>query len=198
MRSIRYAKEIEGISSIIANDMDSTAVESIERNIKHNGVEGFVKGNKGDACEVMYAHRNKNKFDIIDIDPYGSPSIFTDPAIQAVKHGGLLCVTATDLIVLCGNTPEVCYRKYGATPIKGKVCHETALRIVIHHIQHKASTYGKFVKPLLSLQMDFYLRVFLQVLDSPSLCQTLSSLLSPPFLTFLPFSCPTLFASPYP
>ena len=36
----------------------------------------------------MYEAKNR-RFDIVDIDPYGSPSIFLDSAIQAVKDGGL-------------------------------------------------------------------------------------------------------------
>jgi hypothetical protein len=46
---------------------------------------------------------------------------------------GLLCVTATDMAVLCGNTPETCYTKYGAISLKTKSCHEFALRRVEEH-----------------------------------------------------------------
>ena len=56
--------------------MDSTAVEAIERNIKFNQVEHLIKSNQEDACDFMYKNRNKNLFDVIDIDPYGSPAIF--------------------------------------------------------------------------------------------------------------------------
>ena len=65
-----------------------------------------------------------NRFDVIDIDPYGAPSIFLDAAVQAVKDGGLLCVTATDMPVLCGQYPETCFAKYGSTSISGPNCHE--------------------------------------------------------------------------
>lgn len=46
----------------------------------------------------MYQHRNKNKFDCVDLDPYGSPSPFVDAAVQCVADGGLLMVTATDMV----------------------------------------------------------------------------------------------------
>lgn len=56
----------------------------------------------------MYENRSKeNQFDVIDLDPYGSCSIFIDSAVQAIKDGGLMLVTCTDLAVLCGNHPEV-------------------------------------------------------------------------------------------
>lgn len=56
----------------------------------------------------MYAHRETSKrFDVVDLDPYGTASLFLDGAVQAVADGGLLCVTCTDLAVLAGGAyPE--------------------------------------------------------------------------------------------
>jgi tRNA (guanine26-N2/guanine27-N2)-dimethyltransferase len=56
----------------------------------------------------MYANAfdDATRFDVIDLDPYGSASIFLDAAIQAIDNGGLLCVTCTDSAVLCGAHPE--------------------------------------------------------------------------------------------
>ncbi len=48
----------------------------------------------------MYQHRYKKKFHCVDIDPYGSPSPFVDAAVQCVADGGLLMVTATDMVLL--------------------------------------------------------------------------------------------------
>ena len=36
-------------------------------------------------------------YDVVDLDPYGSPSHFLDSAVQSVAEGGLLMVTATDM-----------------------------------------------------------------------------------------------------
>lgn len=73
---------------------------------------------------LMYRHRRENQFDVIDLDPYGCPSIFLDSAVQAIKDGGLLLVTATDMAVLAGNSAETCYCKYGAVSLRIKCCHE--------------------------------------------------------------------------
>ena len=61
--------------------------------------------------QVMYSHRSeKMQFDVIDLDPYGTAAIFLDSAVQAVKSGGLLCVTCTDMAVLAGTaSPEKAY-----------------------------------------------------------------------------------------
>ena len=56
----------------------------------------------------MYSHRtDRTRFDVIDLDPYGTAAPFLDSAVQAVKDGGLLCVTCTDMGVLAGGSyPE--------------------------------------------------------------------------------------------
>ena len=74
----------------------------------------------------MYQRRNpvQCRFDVIDLDPYGSPAEFLDGAVQSVGDGGMLAVTCTDMAVLCGNHSEACYAKYGCMPLKGKFCHE--------------------------------------------------------------------------
>ena len=101
LRSIRYAKELNGVKEIVANDISKRAVASIQRNVDANAVSNLVTPSHSDATMVMYNHRSKdNRFDIVDLDPYGSPTPFLDGAVQSVEEGGLLCVTATDLAVL--------------------------------------------------------------------------------------------------
>lgn len=58
----------------------------------------------GDALDAMYAARagGLGTYDIVDIDPYGESAPFLDASVQAVKDGGLLCVTSTDMPVLSG------------------------------------------------------------------------------------------------
>lgn len=119
----------------------------------------------------MYQHRKENQFDVIDLDPYGCPSIFLDSAVQAVKDGGLLLVTATDMAVLAGNSPETCYSKYGAVSLRIKSCHEMALRILLQCIEAHANRYGRYIVPLISLSADFYVRVFVRVFSGAYKCK---------------------------
>ncbi|XP_054745337.1 tRNA (guanine(26)-N(2))-dimethyltransferase [Anastrepha obliqua] len=172
LRSIRYAKEIVGVREIIANDLSKGAVDSIRENVRHNGVEDIIVPSQSDAMTLMYLSTANNKrFDAIDIDPYGCPNRFLDGAIQAIANGGLLLVTATDMSVLAGNTPEACYAKYGSVPLRLKCCHEMALRILLHSIEMHANRYGKYIEPLLSISVDFYIRVFVRVHSSQAKCK---------------------------
>lgn len=169
LRSIRYAKEIPGVREIVANDLSREAVASIRKNVDHNGVGALIRPNEGDAVQVMY--NRENRFHVIDLDPYGSPARFLDSAVQNIKEGGLLLVTATDMAVLAGNTPEACLVKYGSVPIRTKACHEMALRILLNTIEATATRYGRYIHPILSMSVDFYVRIFVQVFASPFECK---------------------------
>ena len=99
----------------------------------------------GDAIMLMYQRCRDplTRFDVIDLDPYGTAAPFLDAAVQAVDgDGGLLCVTCTDMTVLGGSYPEVCYAKYGSMPVKAKFVHEMSLRVLLHAIDCAANKYG--------------------------------------------------------
>lgn len=72
--------------------------------------------------------------DVIDLDPYGSAIPFLESSLGCILNGGLLCVTFTDMAVLCARKPHVCSYKYGSVPLPQKYCHEMALRMVLHMI----------------------------------------------------------------
>lgn len=68
LRSIRYAKEVPGISEIIANDLSATAVLSIVENVRTNGVEHLVTPKESDAMTLMYnSTKFEDRFDAIDL-----------------------------------------------------------------------------------------------------------------------------------
>ena len=57
--------------------------------------------------------------------PHSLPSHITS------HFTGILCITSTDMAVLCGNAPETCMSKYGVVAVRTKCCHELALRILL-------------------------------------------------------------------
>lgn len=178
LRALRYAKEIDAVGSVIATDSDRMAFEACERNIRLNGplAAQKVEAKHADARVFMLTH--EKEFDVVDLDPYGSPSIFLDSAVQTVADGGLLLCTATDMAVLCGNNGEVCYSKYGSYPLRGKYCHEMALRILLACIESHANRYKRYIVPLVSLSVDFYVRVFVRIFTSAKMIKATPSKLS--------------------
>uniref|UniRef100_A0A8B9KM53 tRNA (guanine(26)-N(2))-dimethyltransferase n=1 Tax=Astyanax mexicanus TaxID=7994 RepID=A0A8B9KM53_ASTMX len=164
LRSVRFALEVPGLKSVTANDCSAKAAALIARNAKYNNVAHLLHASQKDASMLMYEMRGKKeRYDVIDLDPYGSPSPFLDAAVQAVSEGGLLCITCTDMAVMAGNSGETCYSKYGSVSLKSKYCHELALRIILHSLDQRANVYQRYIEPLLSVSVDFYIRVFIRV-----------------------------------
>lgn len=168
LRSVRYLKEIPLVRHVTVNDLDASAVAAARENVSRNGVDpSRVTLHHGDASLFMYSCREYDKrFDVIDLDPYGSAVPFLDAAVQAVADGGLLCVTCTDAAVLCGTYPEKCFALYGSIPLRHPYLHEMSLRILLHAIDNMANKYRRHIVPWLCVSVDFYVRVFVRVFES--------------------------------
>ncbi|MES1908281.1 MAG: hypothetical protein MHM6MM_001244 [Cercozoa sp. M6MM] len=179
VRSMRYWKEIRGLQHLTVNDMDPAAVESIKKNVEMNSLPTeLVVPSLADANLAMYQTmaRDAKKFDVIDLDPFGSAAPFVDAAIRTVSEGGVLLVTCTDMSVLCGNNAETALSLYGGVPLKGRdYCQEFALRLLLHLLAQTAARYDRYIEPLASFRVDFYSRVFIRVRTSPSITKQWST-----------------------
>ena len=64
-------------------------MEAIQHNCVLNNVTDRVVPVCSDAAMLMYrSSGEQNRFHVVDIDPYGSPTHFLDAAVQAVENGG--------------------------------------------------------------------------------------------------------------
>ena len=160
IRGVRYKKEIDGIDKVCINDISETANFYEAHNIKINDLSD-VEVHQHDAS--MFLRLNAGEFDVIDIDPFGTPAPFIDSAGYCSRRDSLLCVTATDTSALCGTYKEPCIRKYNAKPYKSEYCHETGIRILIGFVALTLSKYSKFVTPLMSHSTEHYMRTYLEV-----------------------------------
>ena len=157
IRGIRYVKEIDGVEKAVVNDLNPLAVEYAKENVILNDLHG-VSVCKQDANMIL---RNcKGQFDVVDLDPFGTPSPYVDSAAHSLRAGGMICVTATDTSALCGTYTEPCIRKYGAVPLKTEYCHENGLRILAGFVARTFSKYKKFIEPKFSHSTEHYMRIY--------------------------------------
>ncbi len=160
IRGIRYSREIEGISEVVINDISSLALEFVEKNIHLNQIEN-IKISHNDAN--LHLRTNRGKFDVVDIDPFGTPSYFIESAAYSLKSGSMLCVTATDTSSLCGTYKEPCIRKYNSMPLKTEYCHEIGIRILVSFIARIMAKYKKRVEVKFSHSSEHYMRIYLEI-----------------------------------
>ena len=160
IRGLRYYLESDSIDKIVFNDISTYAYNAIRKNILLNRCDSYEIYNFN---VNLFLNLNKNVYDMIDIDPFGSPSPYIDSSVGSIKNNGLLAVTATDLSALCGVYPKSGFRKYGAIIKKTSFCHEIALRVLIRNIVEAAGRHFKIAYPVLSYFSEQYARVYLHI-----------------------------------
>jgi tRNA (guanine26-N2/guanine27-N2)-dimethyltransferase len=131
IRGIRFAKEVKGVSKVVVNDINPEAAKLAMFNVNCNKLTKRVIVTNEDANLLLARYAApRRRFDFIDVDPFGSPVPYMDSAVRAIRNGGLLALTATDLAPLCGVHPKACVRKYGGKPLRTEYCHELAVRLL--------------------------------------------------------------------
>ncbi len=136
-------------------DVDPDAVALCESNLDRNGCEGTVRHE--DANVEMHRRR----YDVVDVDPFGTPVPFADAAVRSAR--GLLCVTATDTAPLCGAHFESGVRKYGCVPRNTEYHAEMGLRVLLSALVRTAARYDVAATPVFSHVSDHYARTYLRV-----------------------------------
>ena len=157
IRGARYSKEIPGVERVLVGDVNPLAVEIARNNMELNGISN-VDVEKNDANVLLQS--NKGLFDIIDIDPFGTPSMFTQSTAINIRPGGLICISATDTSALCGTYHDPCIRKYGAQPQKTEYCHENGIRILLAFIARNLAINQKYMHVLFSHSTEHYMRIY--------------------------------------
>jgi len=160
IRGIRYSKEVRGTGKAVINDVNPKAVALARENSLENGLNNI------NVCQRdanLLLRLCKGKFNVVDIDPFGTPSPFIDSAAVNLPRNSMLAVTATDTSALCGTYPEPCIRKYGAKPLKTEYCHENGLRILAGYLSLSFARYKKFLTFKFSHSTEHYLRLYATV-----------------------------------
>lgn len=164
VRGLRFAREVEEVDEVILNDINLEAVKLAQFNIELNELSSLVNVKNYDANIFLSENSSHEKrYDVIDVDPYGSPTRFLDSAVRALKNGGLIALTATDMAVLCGVKALVCTRKYFGKPLRTEYCHELAIRLLINALVFSAGRHDRGVNILFSHYTGHYVRVYAQI-----------------------------------
>ena|SRR3989304_3416437 len=170
VRGIRAAVEVPKLEKVHLNDVNPVAIDLAKRNASLNSVSEKCEFSSKDICFFLAEQVSlRNRFSIIDLDPYGSPAAYVDCALRSLKDDGLLSVTATDTAVLCGVYPKVAYRKYYCHTLRTEYCHEMGVRMILGAIAHNAQRLELGIFPMFSHVNRHYFRVY-TVISASSEC----------------------------
>ena len=161
VRGVRFLLEVEGVKHVVMNDLNPRAAMLAKVNLELNNVADRASVENMDANTLLMLHSAPGRrFDYVDVDPFGCPTPYLDSSVRALKKGGMLAATATDVAVLCGAHPEPCLRKYGAVTARTEYCHELAVRILLAAVASAAARHEKAFRVLFSHSTDHYVRVY--------------------------------------
>lgn len=163
-RSLRLAHEVDGRLVVHANDADPRAAAAARRGAKANAIPAKrFRLTREDAHAFLATQR----FDVVDLDPCGSPMPFVDAAVRATRAGGLLCATATDTAALAGTFSRVTRRRYDAQHALHAMPwrSEVGLRILAGALVRAAARFDRTAQPILSVSHGHWMRLVVRIDD---------------------------------
>ncbi|PWA71278.1 N2,N2-dimethylguanosine tRNA methyltransferase [Artemisia annua] len=152
IRSLRYLAEAKA-DFVLANDANEECNGVIVSNLSSVCKESEGRWNVSHAiANRVFAEKyvEREFFDFVDIDSFGSDSSFFRLAFDTVKLGGLLYVTSTDGFSSGGHRPNHSLAAYGAYIRPMPYANEIGLRMLIGGAIREASVLGYCVEPLFS------------------------------------------------
>ncbi|PSP27580.1 tRNA (guanine(10)-N(2))-dimethyltransferase [Halobacteriales archaeon QH_2_65_14] len=152
VRGVRAAADGWGVTCC---DFDSDAVELCRENLARNGLDATVVNRDVNAL------LHEDYFDVVDLDPFGSPIPFADAAFQGTRN--LLCVTATDTAPLCGAHFKSGVRRYSAVPRNTEYHAEMGVRILLSALVRTGARYDIAPRPLVTHATKHYVRTYLEL-----------------------------------
>jgi tRNA (guanine26-N2/guanine27-N2)-dimethyltransferase len=162
VRAVRYVLETPNALSVLAADTEPRTVENAQANVQINGAVSKITVVESDANVLLANHVNE-RFDLVDLDPFGSPAPFFENALRATLDGGVIAATATDMGPLTGARASACIRKYGIRPVRSEFEKEMAVRILAACICMTAGRLKLGVQIVFSHASDHYARICARV-----------------------------------
>jgi tRNA (guanine26-N2/guanine27-N2)-dimethyltransferase len=159
VRAVRYVLETSCVKHVLASDRDVLATRLARETVLLNGLEDKISVVQDDAYTLLSAYAAK-RFDIIDLDPFGTPAPFFESALRATVNEGVIAATATDMGPLSGARPTACLRKYGVSPIRTEFEKEMAVRALAFSLSAIACKLELGIDIAFSHATDHYARLY--------------------------------------
>lgn len=168
VRPLRYCVEA-GADWVWANEGNPDHADLLATNLAQIDATRY-RITHADAQAVFFrCYQDRDFYDLVDIDNFGSPSPHTSNALWAAKVGGLLYLTSTDARATSGHDPERSLKIYGASARSHPAVHEQGLRLLIGHAAQTAAARGLGIQPVFSLFTGQVHRAMVRLVKQPTL-----------------------------
>ncbi len=157
IRGIRYSKEADADVTFL--EINESAYSELKENLNANGVNAIAYNKSFQE----FANTAKEKFDVIDLDPFGGITALAYDAMKLAKDKTLLFATVTDTAVLCGAHYNACIRLYNAMPMHDDISKEAGIRILAGYIARIASQFNFGIECHAYMVYKHYMRLYLML-----------------------------------
>ena len=163
IRSLRYMLETDAVDELYFNDAYPEVVNQAKKNFEKFGFKNIKYFSEEATHLLAKFYYQREEFDWIDFDSFGSPVEFLDYTFRMIKNGGILYLTSTDGTVLCGRNTKALLRLYNAFSFPSEFVHETGIRILYRKIMEIAHSKGKYIEPVFALFDGYSFRLAVRV-----------------------------------
>ena len=156
IRALRYGLEVlaphPGKTGLWVNDADPDRLPLLEANLGPLAQSSVALHPSAHTVQQLLARCliERQRFDLLDLDAFGSPAALLPLALEALKVGGVLYVASTDGRSPTGHDRAAALRQFGAAARAHPASWELALRLQLGLIARTAWAQGRGIEPLLS------------------------------------------------
>lgn len=154
--SIRVKKSLPFLE-VYSNDISKKAIDYLKKNCEINEVKINIFNENAKNLKCIL----NEKFDIIDIDPFGSPIKFLPYILDFLSKETLLSLTSTDIATLSGKYNEKCLMRYGIFCYETDMQKELAIRNLISKTIKFFSSFNFNSNVLFSYSEKHFVKVYI-------------------------------------
>ena len=168
IRALRAAVE-GGVSAVWVNDADPDRLPLLEANLE-GAPPAVTRRLSAHTAQRLLAEclQERRRFELVDLDAFGSPSALLPLALEAVAFGGLLYVASSDGRSPTGHDRPAAVRRLGAAARAHPASWELALRLQLGSLARAAWCLGRGLEPVLSFSEGRTFRTAVRVQRQPA------------------------------
>ncbi|MEB3334007.1 MAG: N2,N2-dimethylguanosine tRNA methyltransferase [Cyanobacteriota bacterium] len=167
IRSLRYALEAQA-RNLWANDGDAARLPLLHKNLSALDDHCAVRRTALSAQRLLADCLGRGeRFDLVDLDAFGSPHALIPLALEAVAFGGILYLATTDGRGPTGHDRGAALRRLGASARSHPSSWEQALRLQIGVVARSAWSQGRGLEPVVSFSDGRSFRTALRLRRHP-------------------------------
>jgi len=168
IRALRYGLEA-GAEAIWANDADPDRLPLLQSNLGALPVDTSVRTTALTAQRLLAGClEREQRFSLVDLDAFGSPSALLPLALEAVAFEGLLVLASTDGRSATGHDRPAALRSLGAAARAHPVSWELGLRLQLGVTARSAWALGRGMTPVLAHSEGRTFRTVVQLHRRPA------------------------------